>query len=427
MAEKINTTELRNRIDNAFIAVEQQVRHETDVSVIKTAVSLAFDAMGYSYLLDSYGDFSITAAPGAYIHGSRTARMYEYELKLELNHMGLTSVGFYRMTVPIFGLEACKSLFDKLIGASQAEYDRLDDIVKGQKSSKLLKTVASQILRRYKLTGTTIESCDGNSELFWLSKKIFKNVSLRTLISFDSYDEGCMSLAQAYNCFPECLRDCNRLFFRVGSSYIPNYANGITYTGENTGELSAEHKMAYSAPLGLTPEDDLQSELSTVLNRLGYDYYVDGNTYCIYITDDMIIKRKGNLFWFKQISKDKVYESVTMADGDFNSLIQLIAWASPYERSFEFNTLGYFLIPLIRTCLSDKVTFYYAADHFTFIYGNEYYTIYEKQNDFVNTMYTLIKVFNSHSGTGMEAWMSGLAERYSDVELVIKKKYDFWD
>lgn len=394
----------------------------------------------YPYEIDAVrGNFTLTVAPGCYIHAKRHGSVYAVYIELNYANIQIHSSSSENQTlkdspilVSLFGLRSYMFYFDMLAENIKSERELWEKIVKGEKGANLLGILTKPILRKNSLPSTTIEKCD-DAGLFWLTKKIFKNVSLRTLISFDCYNDGCISLSGAYNCFPDCLCDCNRLYFRVGRPYMPNYANGIIYSGENTGESIDGHKILYSAPICRAHEDDLPSELSAVLDRLGYEYYKDGDTYYIYITEDWVIIRIDKLFRLKQISIDRTHDAIAMADGDFNCMMQLIAWGSPYESLSTY--LGYvknyycedLIIPGICKCLSDKITFYYAEDHFTFIDGDEYFTISTKQTGWLQTIYKLISVFNSHPDTGMATWRQMLTDKYSDVELVIKKKYDFWD
>ena len=432
----ISTSVLRGSIERIKQADTLFREHFRDFDFEKV-VGTALRELGYAYSIDaSSGDFAINAAPGAYIRGKWHGMMYSISIELNFgglqaqssspDNLSLKSSKFfeqYPILISPFGLEASKFYLDKLIENIKTEYTQLEGIAKVGKGAKLIKELIKPTLRRNSLSQTTIEQCEDDSTRFWLSKQIFKNTFIRTRISFDNYENGCAILAKASNCFPICLRDCNGLFYQLDHPYI---YKGLTYTGINSAVLTEEKKMIYSTPMPMDGrrEEDSVSEISQVLDKLGFLYFKDDTVYNIYITDKLLLKRNGEAFWFKLDCEGWIGKALIVKDHEFIRILELFAWGAPWERlPYIKGNDGYeFLIHLLQKSLPESIEFYYCDKYFTFIDNNEYYTLHVKAKGWLETIYKLIIMFNSQMTSAMQDWIQVITEKYPEVELV----FDYW-
>lgn len=192
-------------------------------------VGSALKKFGYVYNLDiKSGNFTITVAPGYYIHADWKESLYH--IHIQINQSGFLVDSKDRdniFMISPYDIENCKSVFDKIVTDLQLEHEKYESAIKGAMGAKLLKSMIAPTLRKYKLTATQVESCTDDKSVSLLKKKVFGNVFLGTKITFNDYEEGINRMVTAFKNLPNWIMDFDSVTLNSKGVYNRNFSGKV--------------------------------------------------------------------------------------------------------------------------------------------------------------------------------------------------------
>lgn len=373
-----------------------------------------FDSQGYSYTIESEtGDFAISPVSGAYIRGKWNGEMYEVSVELNYSGLSAASVDMYPpVLISPFALNSYKPFFDKLIADIKSEYRGFDTLVKGEMGVKLIKPLIKPILREKRITKSTVEICDGETENFWLSKRIFGNAYLRVKINYHNLEESCNLLAESLKSVPKWLRDNEEVIVSRTKKLKGDEIRG-TNSEKNTPEFK---QMYYDEPLqidSLSKDEYSTSKLSQTLDRLGFVYNVDSSgEYKIYLNKRTFITWDGS------------YYPEEIDETEFIKMLEMITLGASSDTNYRRRKYEMRIItPTVHKILSDEAVFIvgeefycYYKFSYSFKFKGVYYSARLSMDKPISTLWELIKTINS--GIDLLGSFESLG-----AEIVINEKY----
>ncbi len=417
-SQKINITALRESSRNVMSNARKLWVDNFKHFDFEEVVGKDLKELGYVYTLDvKTGEFAITAAPGFYIRAKWKGDMYW--VHIEINKSGLsvnTESENNVFTISPFGIKNYKSVFDKMIADLRAEFARYESATKGNMGAKLLRPVISRCLRKHKLTETKLEKCDEDPGQFWLLKKLFGNVFVRTKINFDDFEDGIVRIAEAYNSVPDWLKDCTEIEISTKDVYH--------WTNQGLGKIGSldNRKMSYGT---LPPFDDslnsdyATTKLSKVLDEYGFTYYVEeGGKYNIFLNEYRKLCKENDTVRLVKHTGEILSTTHKIDDIDFIRLLNMLTWGCTRygywgDVDWDFGALvGKSILYALPISVSCRLI---PGNDMVFVDGSRIsYRVTSMKSGWVSVVWHIVKAF--HTG-------EKLLNVFPDVETIVKERY----
>ena len=414
-SQKINITAIRGSADKVMDNSRKCIDRLYKSMDFEAVVGSALKKFGYVYNLDAKsGNFYITAAPGYYILANWKDHVYHIHIQINQSGLSVDSIDASNiLVISPYDVENCKTLFDNMIATLQKECAKYESAIKGDKGAKLLKSMINPILRKNKLTETTVEKCSESSGQFWLIKKAFGNVFLRTNISFDNYEDGIENLGNAYEKIPNWIKDLKISLNARGFGYN----RGMYSVAEDLNDVKMTYSDLPDFNYSLNP-DYTSCELSRKLDEKGFIYYVtEGGVYNIFMNEYVLLCRKDEKVFAKRISGGYKISEFILNDQDFNLLLDVLTWGCSktgfYPSDYDLESL---LEPPLTNVLPKSLEFKLICNDAYFKFKGILYKIDMKSGSGMSLIKRLIHAFRSEENI-LEYLVS------DDVETVVKN-YD---